>query len=50
MTEQQLMHYGLAALTVIAIWIGWKVTMKFLKYIFFFIAIAAVAVLLFSIL
>lgn len=44
------MHYGLAALTVIAIWIGWKVTMKLLKYVFFFIAIVALAFLLISVL
>ena len=44
------MHYGLAALTVVAIWIGWKVTMKVLKYLFFIIAFVALAFLIISIL
>jgi hypothetical protein len=46
MTEQQLMTYALAALTIIAIWLGLKVAKKMLKIAFFLIALLAVAFLL----
>lgn len=46
MAEQQLMTYGLAALTVIAIWIGLNAAKKMLKIAFFLMALLAVAFLL----
>ena len=40
------MTYALAALTVIAIWVGVKVAAKILKVAFFVIALVALAFLL----
>ncbi len=49
MSEQQLMTYGLAALTVLAIWIGLKVAKKVLRIGFFLIALLALAFLLINV-
>jgi len=49
-SEQQLMTYGLAALTVIAIWLGLRVAKMVLKFVFFLIAALALVFLALKIL
>lgn len=46
MNEEQLMTYGLAALSVIALWIALKVAKKMLKIAFVLLALLALAFLL----